>query len=123
MKRLKVTATKSEARGEDFDSPFHELSHDLRTPLNHITGFAELLLMDQSLGLANREYVHAILSGGATLKASVISYLDRIDRNALDAVALPTPPDAAWLQTVALGANSLSGVTTDNLPAGLESPS
>lgn len=123
MKRLKVTTKKSGARGEDFDSPFHELSHDLRTPLNHITGFAELLLMDRSLGLANREYVHAILSGGATLKASVISYLDRIDKNTLDAVALPAPPNAVWAQTVILGANSLSGVTTDNLPAGLERPS
>lgn len=123
MKKLKATTKKFGVRGKVFDSPFHELSHDLRTPLNHITGFAELLLMDPSLGLASREYVHAILSGGATLQASVISYLERIDDNAFDAIALPIPPDAVWAQTAVLGPNPLSGITTDNLLAGVESSS
>lgn len=62
-----------------FGSDLHQLSHDLRTPLNHINGFAELLLMDEGLSPRSAEYVRAILSGGKVLQAAVLSYLDGVD--------------------------------------------
>lgn len=71
-----------------FDSEFHRLSHDLRTPLNHINGFAQLLLMDRGLSPANAAYARAILSGGETLEAAVISYLDRAEEAAPFSAAL-----------------------------------
>ncbi|QGN55761.1 histidine kinase dimerization/phospho-acceptor domain-containing protein [Novosphingobium sp. Gsoil 351] len=74
---------------EFFNSAFHQLSHDLRTPLNHINGFAELLLMDKELSPTNIEYVRAILSGSERLKAAVTSHL-----SCAEAIAVAPPNDA-----------------------------
>jgi signal transduction histidine kinase len=71
-----------------FGSELHQLSHDLRTPLNHINGFAELLLMDKGLSPAHAEYVQAILSGSKALQTAVASYLDQADATA---AAAPMP--------------------------------
>lgn len=62
-----------------FGTDFHKLSHNLRTPLNNIHGFAELLLMDDGLSPAHAEYVRAILTGSEALNAVVISYLDHAE--------------------------------------------
>lgn len=74
-----------------FCSDFHQLSHDLRRPLNHIHGFAELLLMDGSLSPTHAEYVRAILSGSEALKAAVVTYLDGAEPSAPKAPVVTKP--------------------------------
>lgn len=75
-----------------FESDFHKLSHDLRTPLNSITGFAELLLLDKKLSPESADYIRAILSGGEALTEAVTALLDRAEeRAAAQALAVPAP--------------------------------
>ena len=62
---------------EAFSSDFHTLSHDLRTPLNHINGFAELLLLGGGLDNAQEGYVEAILRASQALQDTVLAYLER----------------------------------------------
>jgi signal transduction histidine kinase len=62
--------------GQPFGSYLHQLSHDLRTPLTHVQGFAELLLLDDSLSPAQSEYVHAILRGSELLNDAVLEHLE-----------------------------------------------
>lgn len=69
-----------ESRPADpFSSDFHALSHDLRTPLNHIHGFAELLLLGGELDNTQMRYVEAILRASRALQDVVLGYLDRAD--------------------------------------------
>jgi signal transduction histidine kinase len=53
------------------------LSHDLRTPLNHINGFAELLLLGGDLDGTQESYVEAILRASQSLQDTVLAYLER----------------------------------------------
>jgi signal transduction histidine kinase len=62
---------------EAFSSDFHTLSHDLRTPLNHIHGFAELLLLNGDLDGTQESYVEAILRASQSLQDTVLAYLER----------------------------------------------
>jgi signal transduction histidine kinase len=68
---------KAPVRISAFSSDFHTLSHDLRTPLNHINGFAELLLLGGDLDSNQVSYVEAILRASNALQATVLAYLDR----------------------------------------------
>lgn len=63
-----------------FSSGFHALSHDLRTPLQHIHGFAELLLLGDDLDSTQQGYVEAILRASKTLQDTVLAYLERAER-------------------------------------------
>jgi signal transduction histidine kinase len=60
-----------------FSSEFHTLSHDLRTPLNHINGFAELLVLGGGLDSTQESYVEAILRASQALQDTVLAYLER----------------------------------------------
>ena len=53
------------------------MSHDLRTPLNHIHGFAELLLLGGGLDSTQESYVEAILRASQALQDTVLGYLER----------------------------------------------
>jgi len=64
-------------RRDAFSSDFHTLSHDLRTPLNHINGFAELLLLGGGLDSTQESYVEAILRASQVLQDTVLAYLER----------------------------------------------
>ena len=68
---------KESGRSDAFSSDFHTLSHDLRTPLNHINGFAELLLLGGGLDSTQESYVEAILRASQTLQDTVLAYLER----------------------------------------------
>lgn len=68
-------------RDPRFDTYFHTLSHDLRTPLTQITGFAELLNLDQNLAGDQREYTAAILSACNELTSSVLAHLRLIENS------------------------------------------
>jgi PAS domain S-box-containing protein len=61
------------------------MSHDIRTPLNGILGFADLLLK-QDLEEKTREYVKKIISSGQTLMALLSDILDfsKIEAGQLD---------------------------------------
>lgn len=66
-------------RDSGFDTYFHTLSHDLRTPLNHITGFAELLELDESLAVTHRDYAATIVSACSELQNAVLAHLRLIE--------------------------------------------
>ena len=66
-------------RRDAFSSNFHTLSHDLRTPLNHINGFAELLLLHGGLDPTQRSYVEAILRASHALQSAVLGHLERAE--------------------------------------------
>ena len=66
-------------RRDAFSSDFHTLSHDLRTPLNHINGFAELLMLGGGLDETQESYVEAILRASKSLQDTVLAYLERAE--------------------------------------------
>ena len=90
-----------EADAKCFGSVFHEISHELRNPLNSISGFAELLLMDDGLSTAHADYVRAILTGSEALTEAVVSLLDRVEKRS----SVPATPVAAAPGVAASGHN------------------
>src|SRR5690606_11840222 len=67
---LREAATK--ARGRFFAS----VSHDLKSPLNAIVGFAELTMRDEVTNQAQRDSLELILQGGNELLALIETILD-----------------------------------------------
>lgn len=85
----------TEVDGDYFGSEFHQISHDLRNPLNSIAGFAELLLLDEGLSPASAEYVRAILTGSQALTDALVSFLDRAEQSHAVAKSVrPVCPEA-----------------------------
>lgn len=74
-----------------FSTYFHTLSHDLRTPLTQITGFAELLNLDEKLAPGQKEYAGLIVSACGELNHAVLAHLRLIERS-LDYDAPPDRP-------------------------------
>ena len=68
-------------RDPRFDTYFHTLSHDLRTPLNHISGFAELLHLDEGLEVPQKEYAEAIMAACGELNNAVLAHLQLIENS------------------------------------------
>lgn len=64
--------------GKPFETYFHQLSHALRTPLNHINGFAEILLLNNDLDENQADYVRCILQASNDLQTAVLTHLDQV---------------------------------------------
>lgn len=79
MNAITCKLANGSANAQHFDSEFHEISHNIRNPLNAINGFAELLLMDGGLSPAAADYVRAIVSSSQTLTEALVSHLDRVE--------------------------------------------
>ncbi len=57
-------------------SEFSRIRHDLRTPVNHILGYTEMLLEDEELPAAYHTDLQHMHSGGRTLLALINDYFD-----------------------------------------------
>lgn len=68
------------------------MTHDLRTPMNAIIGFTDLLLGDQ-ISETEKEYLQIIQDSGSSLLALINDILDfsKIEAGKLDIETLPTP--------------------------------
>ncbi|MFO0632428.1 MAG: HAMP domain-containing sensor histidine kinase [Nannocystaceae bacterium] len=81
------------------------MSHDLRSPLNSILGFSELLLsgIDGPLAGEQREMVETIYNSGRELLQEIDDILDaaKIDAGRLELHAEPTPPATLVARAVA----------------------
>ncbi len=60
---------------QKFEVTVREMSHEVRTPLTSIMGFAELLLEDENLTGQTREYLTVISEESRKLSAMLDHYL------------------------------------------------
>jgi len=93
----KYVAIERAKEGDRLKSQFlANMSHDLRSPLNSIIGFSELLLrgIDGELSAEQRDMVQRIHDSGRELLQQIDDILDtaKLEANRLDLHAEPTPP-------------------------------
>ncbi|AWI08548.1 PAS domain-containing hybrid sensor histidine kinase/response regulator [Ereboglobus luteus] len=86
------------------------MSHEVRTPLNGIIGFSDLLL-DTDLSTEQREYVHAIYAGGETLMQLTGDILDysRIESGRMSLATEPCDVRTLVENTLELAAPRAAG--------------
>ena len=75
---LKIAKENAEAATLARDNFIANMSHEMRTPLTHIIGFTELLLMDEAgrLTVKQKEYIDYIMNSSKILLNSV--FLDLV---------------------------------------------
>ncbi len=56
-----------------------KMSHDMRTPLTSVGGFAEMLLEDDSITGESREYLQIILDESAKMAEILTKFMSDID--------------------------------------------
>lgn len=61
------------------DAYFRKAEHDIRTPLTSISGFAELLLEDESLNPAAREHAGIILEEAKRLAGLLDAFFSQLE--------------------------------------------
>ena len=83
------------------------MSHELRTPMNAIIGFAQLLLLDDTLGGRDKENVNEILTAGSHLLELINEVLDlaRIEAGKLDLSIEPVQVQSLVNECVSLISN------------------
>jgi PAS domain S-box-containing protein len=86
-RRVAESAAASRAASAETDTLVHAVSHDLRDPLRHIHGFAEMILLDGGPGLSPglRHYATRITEAAARMAAQVdaLVRLARVSRQDL----------------------------------------
>ena len=65
----------TEPSASNLEKTLREMSHEVRTPLTSIMGFAELLLEDESLTGQTREYLTVISDESRKLSSMLNHYL------------------------------------------------
>lgn len=82
-KMLEIAKTKAEENDRLKSSFLTNISHEIRTPINAIAGFSDLLLCDQLSKVEQREYAEIIKKSGANLVSIIDDLIEmsKIDTN------------------------------------------
>ncbi|MDB4793602.1 response regulator [Methylacidiphilales bacterium] len=77
-KRVHERTSELESANKELEAFSYSVSHDLRTPLRHITGFAELLDQsdDSSLSEKDRRYLNLIINSAKQMNTLIEDLLD-----------------------------------------------
>ena len=103
QERLRAAKDEADAASRAKNEFLSRMSHDLRTPLNSILGFAQLLELDE-LSAEQADSVRQILKGGTHLLALINEVLDL---TRIEAGHLTLSPEATSVPEVADNAASL----------------
>ncbi len=118
--QLKLARFEAERANRAKSEFLSRMSHDLRTPLNAVLGFAQLLDLDL-LSEDQREAVRQILKGGAHLLELINEVLEiaRIEAGHLSLSPEPVRVDDALQETVALVRSMAAarGITIETPPS------
>ncbi len=63
---------------QQITAEFERLSHDVKSPLTTILGFAQLMLEDEEITGANREYLELIAHDAEALNRTLLDGLERV---------------------------------------------
>ena len=101
--RVRERTAKLEAANKELETFSYTVSHDLRSPLRAITGFAEILdrRYGERLDAKGRHYLDNIVEGGQQMGILIEELLDysRPERGPVQALAVPLKPIIDRLRT------------------------